>query len=121
LKVGVVVNVRRERIWAAEVMGVGAAEKRVRVVEGRRRKEARSLEAIFVAVLGVVVLWGCFGGGARMGCAEVDWLMFAVGSSEGCVSRWRWSVPSEYLKKGGITKTHSSSVSFTIFATTKLT
>jgi hypothetical protein len=37
-------------------MGVGAAEKRVRVVEGRRRKEARSLEAIFVAVLGVVVL-----------------------------------------------------------------
>jgi hypothetical protein len=46
LKVGVVVNVRRARIAEAEVViGVGAAEKRVRVVEGRRRKEAKSLEA----------------------------------------------------------------------------
>jgi hypothetical protein len=43
----VVVNVRRARIAEAEVViGVGAAEKRVRVVEGRRRKEAKSLEAI---------------------------------------------------------------------------
>jgi hypothetical protein len=32
-------------------MGVGAAEKRVRVVEGRRRKEARSLEAIVADVV----------------------------------------------------------------------
>jgi hypothetical protein len=47
LKVGVVVKARRARMAEAEVMvGVGAAEKRVRVVEGRRRKEARSLEAI---------------------------------------------------------------------------
>jgi hypothetical protein len=37
------------------VIGAGAAEKRVRVVEGRRRKEARSLEAI-VAVGGAVRL-----------------------------------------------------------------
>jgi hypothetical protein len=60
LKVGVVVKVRRAR---AEVMleesagaAAGAAEKRVRVVEGRRRKEAKSLEAI-VAVLWVVGWW----------------------------------------------------------------
>jgi hypothetical protein len=53
LRVGVVVNVRRARRAEAEVVVVvigadtaGAEEKRVRVVEGRRRKEARSLEAI---------------------------------------------------------------------------
>jgi hypothetical protein len=59
LKVGVVVNARRARMAEAEVVviGAGAAEKRVRVVEGRRRKEARSLEAIVAVVfVGVVLL-----------------------------------------------------------------
>ena len=51
----------------------GAAEKRVRVVEGRRRKEARSLEAIVVVCGSWVVCFRCegVGGGARMRCAEV--------------------------------------------------
>ena len=54
----------------AEVIGAGAAEKRVRVVEGRRRKEAKSLEAI-VAVSWVLVLLVRLFGGAPMRCAEV--------------------------------------------------
>jgi hypothetical protein len=58
LKVGVVVNARRARMAEAEVvvMGAGAAEKRVRVVEGRRRKEARSLEAIVAVGVAVRML-----------------------------------------------------------------
>ena len=71
MKVGVVVNARRARIAEAEVIGAGAAEeKRVRVVEGRRRKEAKSLEAI-VAVSWVLVLLVRLFGGAPMRCAEV--------------------------------------------------
>jgi len=67
LKAGVVVKERRAR---AEVMkdagaGVGAAEKRVRVDEGRRKKEAKSLEAI-VAVP-VRLCW--------FGCARSFWEM----------------------------------------------
>ena len=41
---------------AEEIGAAGAAEKRVRVVEGRRRKEAKSLEAI-VAVVWVWCSW----------------------------------------------------------------
>jgi len=65
LNVGVVVKERRARMAEAEVVvicvgaGAGAAaERSVRVVEGRRRKEARSLVAIvagFLWFVGVVV------------------------------------------------------------------
>jgi hypothetical protein len=57
LKVDVVVNARRARMAEAEVVigAAGAAEKRVRVVEGRRRKEARSLEAIVAVFLVLLV------------------------------------------------------------------
>jgi hypothetical protein len=60
LKVGVVVKERRARAKAEVVRGAGAgaAEKRVRVVEGRRKKEAKSLEAI-VAVCVVMWFWSC--------------------------------------------------------------
>jgi hypothetical protein len=47
LKVGVVVNERRARMEERE----GAAEKRVRVVAGRRRKETKSLEAMVAGLL----------------------------------------------------------------------
>jgi hypothetical protein len=46
LKVGVVVNERRARMEEAEEREGAVAEKRVRVGTGRRRREAKSLEAM---------------------------------------------------------------------------
>ena len=51
LKEGVVLNWRRAR---TEGRAAGAVENMVRVVAGRRRKEAKSLEAIVAGVVRVV-------------------------------------------------------------------
>ena len=53
MKVGVVVKERRAARTAVDGRAVGAA-KRVRVVAGRRRREAKSLEAIVAGGVRVV-------------------------------------------------------------------
>ena len=103
---------------AEVVVGVGAAaEKRVRVVEGRRRKEARSLEAI-VAVCGC---WSCCG----LLAAAREWDGAEVHQ---CSRTWAWKFEGLRFRGevvcavGGsqkmlIFKKHSSSVSFTFIPT----